>query len=176
MADTKKLKIVESELIRGFREKYQCDALSFTKNELNSMFLMEPDLVAYDKNKGILYIGEVTVSGYNGHRGSDFHIGAARKFAECFSKFYLLNHMEENNQEISKRIGILKPACHFKKISCHLIVPEGSRFIKALGYRKKLLETGVMALDEVPLSKTAKGTMLEILKNAKNEMPTKDNN
>lgn len=171
MANTNELKtVVEPELIPGFCKKYLCEKLFFSKNELYNIFLeMEPDLVAYDGNKGILYIGEITVSGYNGQRGRDFHIGGARKFAECFSKFYLLKHMEENSQEISKRMGMLKPEYHFKTISCHLIVPEGSRFIKALGYRKKLLETGIMSLDEISLSEITKGTMLKILENATNE-------
>lgn len=172
MVNTNILKtVVEPELCQGFRNKYLCEKLIFSKNELNRIFLeMEPDLVAFDGNKGILYIGEITVSGYNGHRGRDFHIGAARKFAECFSKFYLLKHLEENSQEITKKIGMLKPEYNFKTISYHLIVPEGSRFIKALGYREKLLETGVMFLDEISLSEITKGLMLEILENAKNEM------
>lgn len=171
MANTNKLKtVIEPDLISGFYKKYQCSKLSLKKKDLNQVFLeMEPDLVAYDKKRSILYVGEITVSGYNGQRGKDYHVGAVKKLAESFSKFYLIK-LEENIQVITKKIKELIPNFSFEKISCHFIVPKGSRFIKALGYRKRLFETGIMLLDVIPLSKDSKEIMLTILHESKQEM------
>jgi len=151
VANTNKLKKeVELEIINLFCKKYDCILLSFDpKSKIKEIFVgMHHDLVAYNNNKKILYIGEITASGYDGHRGN-FHVGAVRKFAEIFSKFYLCKFEEK---EISRKIKMLKPEYAFESISCHLIVPKGSKFIKALGYRQKLLETGIMLLDEISLS------------------------
>lgn len=173
MTNTNRLKTkIEPEIIDRFCKKYECNLLYFDpkinpKSKLKEIFLgMDPDLVAYNINKHILYIGEITASGYNGHRGN-FHIGAARKFAEIFSKFYLFK-MEEN--EIRKRIEMLKSEYVIESISCHLIVPEGSKFIKALGYRKKLIESGIMFLDEIPLSENVNKVMHEVLESARREI------
>jgi hypothetical protein len=68
MTNTNLLKTeIEPELINGFNKKHQCKDLPISsKKELKQIFLeMEPDLVSYDVNKCILYIGEITVSGYN---------------------------------------------------------------------------------------------------------------
>ncbi|MCZ7382364.1 MAG: hypothetical protein O8C64_12445 [Candidatus Methanoperedens sp.] len=172
MVDTKILTKVQHELEEGFLIKYNC--VSIPKNETNGIFLeMEPDLVAYDKNKGILYIGEITVSGCNGNNGKDRHIGGMKKFTECFSKFYLLK-LEENSREINKKIKALIPDFNIKTIECHLIVPAGCKFIKALGWwRERLLKTEIMLLDEIPLSKITQGEMEGTLQNARNEMPHK---
>lgn len=92
MANTNRLKKeVEPEIINLFCKKYDCNLLSFDpKSKIKEIFLgMDHDLVAYDKNKKILYIGEITASGYDGHRGN-FHVGAVRKFAEIFFKILSL--------------------------------------------------------------------------------------
>ncbi|MDP3105184.1 MAG: hypothetical protein Q8M95_11325 [Candidatus Methanoperedens sp.] len=169
MANTNRLKKeVEPEIINLFCKENDCNLVSFNpKSKIKEIFLgMDPDLVAYDKNKKILYIGEITTSGYDGNRGN-FHIGAVRKFAEIFSKFYLCK-IEKN--EIFRRIEKLKPEYTFESISCHLIVPKGSKFIKALGYRKKLLETGIMSLDEISLSDKVEKIMHEVLDSSRSEM------
>lgn len=172
MTNTNELKTeVEHELIESFCFKYKCTKLNFTpENRSREIFLgIEPDLVAYNKNDGKLYIGEITVSGYNGHQGKDFHVGAVRKLAESFSKFYLLS-LKENISEIRERIQKIHHDCDFEQISCHFIVPVGSRFINALGYREKLFKTGIMKKDEILLSERSKNIMLKVLRNAKNEM------
>lgn len=65
---------------------------------------------------------------------------------------------------------MLKPESAFESISCHLIVPKGSKFVKALGYRQKLLETGIMSLDEISLSDNVDKIMHEVLDSARSEM------
>jgi len=170
MTNTNLLKTeIEPELINGFNKKHQCKDLPIgSKKELKQIFLeMEPDLVSYDVNKCILYIGEITVSGYNGQRGGNFHVGAVKKVAEAFSKFYLI---KQDKAIICNNIAKLYPDRKFDEISCHFIVPEKSKFIKALGYREKLFKCGIMSLDIIPLSGKTKNTMLEILENAKKEM------
>jgi hypothetical protein len=166
MANTNKLKEVESEIIDKFCHNHNCNKLdSIPKSKLKQMFLgMQPDLVAYDKNNSVLYICEITVSGFNGHRGKDFHLGAARKLAESFSKFYLLSR---EKSEIQRK---LHPECDFKMLSCYFIVPKGSRFIKALGYRENLFKTEIMRLEEIDLSHKSMKFMLGTLEDSKNEM------
>lgn len=171
MANTNELKsIIEPDIIDGFCRNYRCEKLSFARFELKQIFFkMEPDLVAYNKNKQTLYIGEITVSGYNGRRGKDYHVGAVKKLAESFSKYYLFT-MNNNRTVILERIKKVYPGYKIKKISCHFIVPEGSKFIKALGWRKQLLGTGIMRLDEISLSIKTKKVMLKVLDSSKKEM------
>lgn len=169
MANTNRLKKeIEPEIINLFCKKYDCNLLSFDpKSKIKEIFLgMDHDLIAYNKNKKILYIGEITASGYDGHRGN-FHTGGVKKFVEIFSKFYLCKFEEK---EISRKIKMLKPESAFESISCHLIVPKGSKFVKALGYRQKLLETGIMSLDEISLSDNVDKIMHEVLDSARSEM------
>ena len=96
-----------------------------------------PDFVAYDNRGEVLYIGEITVSGYLGRKGRNFHIGGVRKLAEVFTKFYLFN-IEDNRKMIIQRLKQVHENIHLKKVSCHLVIPEKSKFIKAIGYRNKL--------------------------------------
>lgn len=73
MANTNRLKKeIEPEIINLFCKKYDCNLLSFDpKSKIKEIFLgMDHDLIAYNKNKKILYIGEITASGYDGHRGN----------------------------------------------------------------------------------------------------------
>ena len=55
-------------------------------------------------------------------------------------------------------------------IKCHFIVPEGARFIKALGYKANLFKTGIMSLDTIKLSNDSEQLMIQILMRAKEEM------
>jgi len=94
---------------------------------------MDPDLVAYGCNT--LHIGEITSSGYYGKNGKDFHIGATRKLGEAFTKLYIYK------KEISTIIKRLKPhlgSDDIESVEYHFIVPEGSRFIRDLGYRARI--------------------------------------
>jgi hypothetical protein len=65
MANTNKLRmLVEPELAKRFCESRECKQLKLTKKQSRTIFLnMSPDLVAYNNEEGILYIGEITVSG-----------------------------------------------------------------------------------------------------------------
>ena len=92
MANTNQLKyIVELDIKRNFCEKYSCELIALSNKQLQQIFNgAEPDLVAIDINSGTLYIGEITTSGFMGHNGKDFHIGAVKKIFEAFSKFYIL--------------------------------------------------------------------------------------
>ncbi len=128
-----------------------------------------PDFVAYDNRGEVLYIGEITVSGYLGRKGRNFHIGGVRKLAEVFTKFYLFN-IEDNRKMIIQRLKQVHENIHLKKVSCHLVIPEKSKFIKAIGYRNKLLETDIIKLDMLPLTARTEKTVTETLQNAKDEM------
>ena len=50
-----------------------------------------------------------------------------------------------------------------ESIKCFFIVPEGSRFISALGYRKRLFEKGIMDLETIELSIETHELMLKVL-------------
>lgn len=56
------------------------------------------------------------------------------------------------------------------KVDCHFIVPEGARFINALGYRSRLFDTGVMKLDKIKLDGKSEQLIMQILMKAKKEM------
>lgn len=168
MANTNQLKyIVEPELKGLFCELNNSSLISLSNKQLQHIFNdMEPDLVAIN-SKGILHIGEITTSGFMGQKGKDFHIGAVKKIFEAFSKFHLL-HMDKAGvlQRLSKYHDLDKA----QDIQCHFIVPEGARFIKALGYRAKLFDTGIMKLETIKLTDETEQLMIQILMNAKQEM------
>ena len=169
MANTNKLRtIVEPELIEKFCEKFRCRKLAISQKDFRDIFFgIQPDFIAYDEKMKILYIGEITVSGFLGRKGKDFHIGGTRKLAEVFSKFYLFN-LEKNRFRICQAIGKLSHI-NIRNISCHLVVPQDTRFINALGYRTKLFETGIMKLEKLPLSDRCQRIVVEILQSAKEE-------
>lgn len=169
MANTNDLRIVVEPHIKSlFIEKYQCNDLNLSAKDLKYIFEgLEPDLVACDKNKGLLYIGEITTSGYLGAKGRSFHHGTVKKVFEAFGKFYL---MQIDTENILKRFAELFPDIKLSNISCHFIMPAGAEALTALGYRKKLFEQGVMKLEELTLSKEVNILMCEILKKAAKEM------
>lgn len=169
MANTNQLKyIIEPEMKRIFCDTYCAETLSLSNKQLQCIFNdMEPDLVAVSYEKGILHIGEITTSGFMGQKGKDFHIGAVKKIFEAFSKFYLLRL---DKAGVLQRLRKYYDISIISDIQCHFIVPEGSRFIKALGYRAKLFDTGVMSLDTIKLDKEYELLMIQILMNAKDEM------
>lgn len=126
---------------------------------------MEPVLLGYHAIDNKLYIGEITTSGYMGQRGRDFHVGAVKKVFEAFCKFFLIHDDENIMMRFSKHMDNIK----IESIKCFFIVPEGSRFINALGYRKRLFEKGIMDLETIELSIETHELMLKVLLNAKNE-------
>lgn len=169
MANTNQLKyIIEQELKRNFCDKNDCELITLSNKELQHIFNdMEPDLVAIDKNSGTLHIGEITTSGFMGHRDKDYHIGAGKKVFEAFSKFYLLL-MDKG--AVIQRLSKYHDFEAINNIKCHFIVPEGARFIKALGYKAKLFKTGIMSLDTIKLTNDSEQLMIQILIRAKEEM------
>lgn len=171
MANTNDLKkVVEPDLINGFKRLYNCEILRLSPKELKHVFLdMEPDLVGTDREGTTLYVGEITTSGYFGQKERDFHVGAVKKVSEAFAKFFLYL-IPENSKEICSRVKKYYPGLQTIEMSCHFIVPKGSRFINALGYRERLFQTGIMKLDELPLSPHIKEIMEEVLQRSKREM------
>lgn len=168
MANTNELKtVVEPELIQFFCEKNELTQLDINRAQVKQIFNeMEPDLIAYSTQHKTLYVGEVTTSGYLGQKRGDFHVGAVKKIFEAFSKFYLFFDDFEN---IVKRIAWYIPTMKIDNLKCVFIVPQGSRFINALGFRKRLFEKGYMTLETIELSPATKELMIRVLLESKNE-------
>lgn len=171
MANTNLLKtVVEKEIIASFCNKHKLQLIDLSKKKMHEIFDdMEPDLVGYHALDKSLYIGEITTSGYMGQRGRDFHIGAIKKVFEAFSKFHLFHDDMDN---IIKRITKTEVGIEIEAIKCFFIVPEGSRFINALGYRKRLFEKGYMSLERIELTEETKTLMIKVLTDSKNEIKT----
>lgn len=169
MANTNQLKkIVENEIINTFCVKHKVRRIDISQKELRDIFFdMEPDLVGYHEQSKTLYIGEITTSGYFGANGKDYHVGAVKKIYEAFSRFYLLHDDKEILFSRIKQKGFcMEP----NRLKCFFIVPEGSRFINALGYRDRLFKKGYMDLEEIPLLKETYDVMKKVLLDSKNEM------
>lgn len=169
MANTNQLKkIVENEIINTFCEKHKVRRMDISRKDLHTIFFdTEPDLVGYDEQSKTLYIGEITTSGYFGGRGKDYHVGAVKKIYEAFSKFYLFHDDKEILfSRIKKSDFCMEPS----RLKCFFIVPEGSRFINALGYRDRLFKKGYMELEKIPLLKGTYDVMKKVLLDSKNEM------
>ena len=167
MANTNLLKtVIEPEIVEIFCNKYQLQKINLPKYKIKQIFDdMEPDLLGYHAIDNTLYIGEITTSGYMGQRGRDFHIGAVKKVFEAFCKFYLIHDDENIMMKVSEHIDNIK----IESIKCFFIVPKGSRFINALGYRKRLFEKGIMDLETIDLSIETHEIMLRVLMDSKNE-------
>lgn len=160
MANTQALKLVEKELKQLFVEKHKANIISCGR-----ILGMEFDLIAYSAEKKCLLVGEITVSGYYGNQGK-FHIGGARKLSESFSKFFLIkNDMTNTSIEICRN----NPKLEWNKVECYFIIPMGSEFITALGYRKKLLEIGIMNLEEYKLTPKTQDILEKTLREAREE-------
>lgn len=169
MANTNDLKnIIEPHLKVAFNDKYQCKCIDMTPKDLKYVFNgLEPDLVAVDIDLAMLYVGEITTSGYLGAKGRSFHHGTTKKVFEAFGKFYLIQKDKEN---ILKNISQFYPDIKLSNLSCHFIMPAGAESLTALGYRKRLFEQGIMTLDELKLSEEVNSLMCDILQKASNEM------
>lgn len=166
VANTNLLKtVVEPEIIENFCNKHQLQIIKLSKQQIKEVFDdMEPDLIGYRDNT--LFIGEITTSGYMGQKGHDFHVGAVRKVFEAFCKFYLIHDDEEDIIiKLSKYMDKIK----IDTIKCYFIVPKGSKFINALGYRKRLFEKGIMDLETIELTSETCKIMLTVLMESKNE-------
>lgn len=129
---------------------------------------MEPDGIGIDPASGTLFMCEVTASGYMGGKRGDFHDGAATKLAETFARFSLLTHPKTREELLVA--ASKEHACLLTQLRCHLIVPKGTRFIHALGYRTRFLELDVMELTQVELSSSEQQVMEAVLRAARGEM------
>ena len=133
---------------------------------------MEPDLVAYQVEEKVLHLGEITTSGYHGQKGKDFHVGAVKKVFEAFAKF---TFWRDDLKAILRRFQESGFDVEVESLVCSFIVPEGSRFINALGYRSKLFDKDIMDLEVIPLSPKTKEIMTEIHRSAKAEIQINSN-
>jgi|GEM_PF-1812487 len=169
MANTNLLKtVVEKEMIDAFSKKYSILPINLSKKQMHEIFDdMEPDLIGYHIQEKALYLGEITTSGYMGQKNRDYHVGAVKKVFEAFSRFYLFHDDFLNIIQRAKKANI---GIEIESLKCFFIVPEGSRFIKALGYREKLFKTGHMSLETISLTEEAHSIMLQVLKKSKDEM------
>lgn len=163
MASTQALKtLIEAELAAGFLKQH--DAVEIRPGRLLGI---DFDLVAYSAVEKILWVCEMTASGFLGGSKGDFHVGASRKFCEGFAKFSILRLKAH---EAKERVSAVcdNPAILSTSLQCRFVVPLGCRFIRALGWRRQLVE-GVMELHETELSRSSHETMVGVLRAARNE-------
>jgi|CXWL01.1.fsa_nt_gi hypothetical protein len=169
MANTNELKnIIEPALSERFWKSQNARQVVPSTGLRRELFGMEIDGIGISQQLKTLYFCEITVSGFLGHRGKDFHIGATKKFADAFARFSIITHP-------TTKAALLRAAeqdydVKLEHIKCHLVVPKGSRFIRALGYRTRLLEMGVMDLAEIELPENEGKILDRVLKAARAEM------
>ncbi|OGR89772.1 MAG: hypothetical protein A3A86_04660 [Elusimicrobia bacterium RIFCSPLOWO2_01_FULL_60_11] len=169
MANTNELKnVIEPALSERFWKTKNAQQVVPSLGLRRELFGMEFDGIGINREQKTLYFCEITVSGFLGHRGKDFHIGATRKFADAFARFSIITHS-------LTKASLLRAAerdydIKLEHIRCHLVVPKGSRFIRALGYRTRLLEMGVMDLTEIELPDNEGEILNRVLKAASAEM------
>jgi hypothetical protein len=163
MARTQALKLnIQSELAAGFLKAH--DAVEIIPGRLLGM---DFDLAAYSMADRALWFCEMTTSGFLGKGNGNFHIGASRKFCEGFAKFSVLRF---NEREARKHLRTVTndPAILDAPIECRFVVPRGSRFIQALGWRGQLVGT-VMLIEEIALSDSSREAMIQVLLEARRE-------
>jgi hypothetical protein len=169
MANTNELKnVIEPALLQGFWKTMNAQQISPSLGLRRELFGMEFDGIGVHREQESLYFCEVTASGFLGARGRDFHLGATKKFADAFARFSIIMHPPTKAcllQAVRQDYDL-----DLQHIRCHLVVPKGSRFIRALGYRTRLLEMGVMRLSEIELPEVEGKTLERVLKAASAEM------
>lgn len=162
MANTQILKtVIEPELAGLFLLDHAAQRL-----QIGPVLGMDCDLIAFSESNHILWFCEITASGFLGRQDKDFHVGAVRKFCEGFSKFSLIRHYELKVRQI---VAATYPAVCAAEMRCQFVVPKGSRFIRALGWRQQLLDTGVMSIEEIKLSEASEVVMKDALLRARAE-------
>lgn len=169
MANTNDLKSkIEPAILHAFWRKIGATPIDRTSALFDSFQGMKMDGAGFRPSDKCLVIAEATTSGYLGHGKNDFHTGAVRKLADSFSRFSILNYPRNKRAILasaSKATGM-----KLREVECHFVVPEGSRFLKALGYRDVLFQMDVMSLTEVRLSPHHRRTLERVLHEAQNEM------
>lgn len=169
MANTNDLKnIVEPAVLAAFWSSHGAQPIPDRTHLAAFVYGMELDGIGISRDAGRLYVCEVTASGYLGHRGKNFHVGAVRKFADAFARFSIVMHAQ--NREALLAAASRHHSAPLSDIECHLVVPKGSRFIQALGYRNRLLEIGVMHLTEVELQPEIEVVLCKVLGSASAEI------
>ena len=157
MARTEVLKtVLQPELAGSFLRKHNAVEI-----KLRRLLGMELDLVAYSAVDGVLWICEITVSGFLGKGNSNFHVGASRKFCEGFAKFSIVTLKADEAKEHVSAV-VKNPRIANARLECRFVVPKDSRFIQALGWRGQLAGT-VMQVEEVGLSDSSREQMIEAL-------------
>jgi hypothetical protein len=167
MALTKVLEyLIEPELARGFLLVHQAE-----KIKSQELLCMKPDLIAYSEAEGVLWICEITTSGFLGKAKGNFHLGGAKKFCESFVKFSILmskaSEVKEKISRYSNDLRILNA-----QLKCCLVVPKDSCFIKALGWRSQCLGEG-MQVEEVALDDHHMDQMIAVLQASQREQQLK---
>jgi hypothetical protein len=114
----------------------------------------------------ILYFGEVTTSGFLGSKKSNTHIGAQKKVEQAFSKFFIIR---SNYDDLKMKLMIYDNTLVIESIACYFIIPDGSKFISSIGYRKRLFSNEIMKLEQIFLSDTMKELMTKTLENCRKE-------
>ena len=169
MANTNDLKnVIEPALLEGFWKAEKGKQVVQTAARRRELFGMEFDGIGLQPQQKALCFCEVTVSGYLGHRGRDFHVGATKKFADAFARFSIV--MYPSTKAALLKAAAREFATELESINCHLVVPKGSRFIRALGYRTRMLEMGIMRLTEIQLSEEQREILQRVLNAARDEM------
>ncbi len=169
MANTNLLKtVVEKEIIKMYCEKHVASQIELSIKMVKFIFDgTEPDLVAYRAADRTLHLGEITTSGFQGQKGKNFHIGAVKKVFEAFAKFTLWRDDLDTILQRFRECGIDNEV---ENVVGSFIVPEGCKFIHALGYRNKLFNKGIMTLEVIPLKPETIEVMLEVHHSAKAEI------
>ncbi|TKB94952.1 MAG: hypothetical protein E8D41_02655 [Nitrospira sp.] len=169
MANTNDLKnVIEPALLEGFRKSEKGHQVVQTAALRRELFGMEFDGIGLQPQHKTLCFLEATVSGYLGHNGRDFHIGASKKFADAFARFSIV--MFPPTKAALLKAATQEFATDLENINCHLVVPKGSRFIRALGYRTRLLEMGIMRVTEIELPEEEREILMQALNAARDEM------
>jgi hypothetical protein len=169
MANTNDLKnVIEPALLEGFWKAGKGQQGVPTTALRRELFGMEFDGIGLLPQERALCFCEITVSGYHGHNGRDFHVGATKKFADAFARFSIV--MYPSTKAALLKAASREFAAELESVHCHLVVPKGSRFIRALGYRTRLLEMGIMRLTEIQLHKEERELLERVLNAARDEM------
>ena len=121
---------IQAELAAGFLARH--NAVEIASGRLLGM---DVDLVAYSASDRVLWACEMTTSGFLGKGGGNFHVGASRKFCEGYAKFSILLLKEQAAKEQIRTITG-DDSISGANVQCRFVVPAGSRFIQALGWRQ----------------------------------------
>jgi len=162
MANTQILKeVIEPELAEAFLKQHSARRLTCGR-----VLGMDYDLIAFSEGDLVLWLCEITASGYLGKGSRDFHVGAVRKFCEGSAKFAIAARHE---QDVKNQIRVRYPEISPSEVRCHFIVPQGSRFIRALGWRRQLLGANLMHLEELGLSENSQRLLEQVLLQSRRE-------